>query len=87
MIHALDEKNEIKSFTWPILQYQNIFILPGIPHLFKTKLQIIIKDFIHPMNKALIHIKVYLNCDERDIVTILNSQVDKFPNIKFGSYP
>lgn len=31
---------------WPILQTENVFILPGVPQFFQTKMQTIVDHFL-----------------------------------------
>jgi molybdenum cofactor synthesis domain-containing protein len=43
---------QLKHKTWPILQCDNIFILPGVPKYFANKMQLLAKHFL--LNNALI---------------------------------
>eukprot|EP01038_Epipyxis_sp_PR26KG_P009445 gene9445-12726_t len=76
----------IRNKTWPILQCDNIFVLPGIPKFFSSKMDLIVKYFLAKY-KPLETRKIILDIEEKTIVTILNTIVNKFGNVKFGSYP
>lgn len=32
--------------SWPILQTENVFILPGVPKFFQSKMQVIVDHFL-----------------------------------------
>jgi FAD synthetase len=70
---------------WPILQCHNIFILPGVPQFFKTKIEILSKYLGSEESRCTF--KVILSIDEASIVPILNSVVQNHPYVSFGSYP
>ncbi len=73
-----------KDQVWPVVAYQNVFILPGVPALFKRKF-IDIRDRFRaePVTVA----RVYINADEGEIADDLNVVVAAFPAVKIGSYP
>ncbi len=45
--------------AWPIYQYENVFILPGIPELFREKFTVIVDHFLsgHPAASAKVKLK------------------------------
>ena len=73
-----------KDQIWPIVAYKNVFILPGVPALFKRKF-IDIRDRFRaePITVA----RVYIDADEGQIADDLNAVVAAFPSVKIGSYP
>ena len=73
-----------KDQIWPVVAVKNVFILPGVPALFKRKF-IDIRDRFRaePVTVA----RVYLNADEGDIANDLDAVVAAFPSVKIGSYP
>jgi molybdenum cofactor synthesis domain-containing protein len=73
-----------KDQVWPVVAYQNVFILPGVPALFKRKF-IDIRDRFRaePVTVA----RVYINADEGEIADDLHAVVAEFPSVKIGSYP
>eukprot|EP00611_Tribonema_gayanum_P019868 TRINITY_DN352_c3_g1_i2.p2 TRINITY_DN352_c3_g1~~TRINITY_DN352_c3_g1_i2.p2 ORF type:complete len:183 (+),score=92.88 TRINITY_DN352_c3_g1_i2:724-1272(+) len=70
---------------WPILQCENVFILPGVPQYFETKLGVIVEHFLsgHDVFVA----KLVLSADEFEIVSQLDAAVAQHPSVTFGSYP
>ncbi|CAM9873798.1 unnamed protein product [Discosporangium mesarthrocarpum] len=70
---------------WPILQCENVFILPGVPQFFQSKMGVIAEHFL---NDRLMHCKkIVLNADEFMIVSQLDEAVLAYPGVTFGSYP
>lgn len=75
-----------RTKTWPVLQCENIFVLPGIPQFFADKMQLIVKHFL-PRNKKPIVRKIVLDLEERNLVALLDILVKQHSEVKFGSYP
>jgi FAD synthetase len=73
--------------VWPILQCENVFVLPGIPKYFATKMPIIVKHFLRPLGPIRSHRRIALSIEEKDILALLDDIVQRYPTIKFGSYP
>lgn len=73
-----------KDQVWPVVAFKNVYILPGVPALFKRKF-IDIRDRFRaePVTVA----RVYLNADEGEIADDLDAVVAAFPAVKIGSYP
>jgi molybdenum cofactor synthesis domain-containing protein len=73
-----------KDQVWPVVAYRNVYILPGVPALFKRKF-IDIRDCFRfePVTVA----RVYLDADEGEIADDLDAVVAAFPSVKIGSYP
>jgi FAD synthetase len=72
--------------TWPILQCDNIFILPGVPQFFAAKMQLITKYFLLKQ-EVQERWKIILDVEERALVQELDIIVAAFPHVKIGSYP
>lgn len=72
--------------SWPVLQCENIFILPGVPQFFETKMELIVKHFL-TRNKKLTSRKIVLDLEERALVSVLDRLVAMHREVKFGSYP
>ena len=70
---------------WPILQCDNVFVLPGVPQFFEDKLADIVQHFVEP--RRLSACKVVLGVDEGSVVSALNALVEANPRVTFGSYP
>jgi FAD synthetase len=69
---------------WPVVAYRNVYILPGVPALFRRKF-IDIRDRFRaePMTVA----RVYIDADEGHIAGDLDAVVAAFPAVRIGSYP
>ncbi len=72
---------EQKSY---FVKMDNIYVLPGIPELFRKKYEL-----IHPLLKGSPKksITIYLSLWEEEILYDLSELVEKFRDIKVGSYP
>jgi len=71
---------------WPIVQAQNVFVLPGVPSFFRSKLDVILKHFV-ATDRAVFTRTLVLTTEEEQIVPELNQAVKLFPSVTFGSYP
>ena len=73
-----------KDQIWPVVAYKNVYILPGVPALFRRKF-IDIRDRFRaePMTVA----RAYLDTDEGHIAGDLDAVVAAFPSVRIGSYP
>jgi len=73
-----------KDNLWPVVSYRNVYILPGVPALFRRKF-IDIRDRFRavPMTVA----RVYIDADEGQIAAELDVVVAAFPAVRIGSYP
>ncbi len=70
--------------VWPVVAFRNVYILPGVPALFKRKFQDISARFrAAPVTLA----KVYVAADEGAIAPSLDAVVAAFGDVKLGSYP
>jgi len=73
-----------KDQVWPVVAYKNVYILPGVPTLFRRKFVDIRDRFrAEPVTVA----RLYINADEGDIAPHLDAVVAAFPAVKIGSYP
>ncbi len=68
----------------PVVVVENIYILPGVPEIFRIKFQAIRERF---RAEPFLLRKLYLNTPEERIVTQLNELVEAFPQLLLGSYP
>jgi molybdenum cofactor synthesis domain-containing protein len=73
-----------KDLVWPVVAYRNVYILPGVPTLFRRKFVDIRDRFrLEPMTIA----RVYVDADEGHIAGDLDAVVAAFPQVRIGSYP
>jgi molybdenum cofactor synthesis domain-containing protein len=73
-----------KDQVWPVVAYRNVYILPGVPSLFRRKF-IDIRDRFRaqPVTVA----RAYLDAEEGQIAGDLDAVVAAFPAVRIGSYP
>jgi molybdenum cofactor synthesis domain-containing protein len=69
---------------WPVLVIANVYILPGVPEVFRAKFAAIRERFrAAPFHTTVI----YTREDELDIASRLNQVVTMNPGVTIGSYP
>ncbi len=73
-----------KGSMLPVVTLRNIFILPGIPKLFRAKLRDLRQEL---KGEALALANVMLRADESAVASILNQVVAEHPSVQIGSYP
>jgi molybdenum cofactor synthesis domain-containing protein len=84
------QNSSIRQKSWPILQCENVFILPGIPQYYANKIDLIMKYFLPILNvKQLLKEsrKIILDIEEREFLLQLDTLVQQHPTVKIGSYP
>jgi molybdenum cofactor synthesis domain-containing protein len=72
------------TLSFPLIKFRNVFIFPGIPQLLRKKFHTIEKMFHEP---PIYLKKVYVNESESRIAPVLNVIVERYQNVKIGSYP
>jgi molybdenum cofactor synthesis domain-containing protein len=73
-----------KDQVWPVVAYRNVYILPGVPSLFRRKFVDIRDRFrSEPVTVS----RVYVDADEGQIAAVLDGVVAAHPSVKIGSYP
>jgi molybdenum cofactor synthesis domain-containing protein len=73
-----------KDTTWPVVQFRNIYILPGVPELFRRKF-VDIRDRFR--SEPVVTARLYANADEGQLAPALDRVVAAHPAVKIGSYP
>lgn len=71
---------------WPVLQCRNIFVLPGVPEFFESKIADVAGYLSCQLERGPGY-KVILSVDENTIVPVLNRVVKNHPDVAVGSYP
>jgi molybdenum cofactor synthesis domain-containing protein len=72
------------GLRWPVLALENVFILPGVPELFRSKFEAIRERFrADPFHYS----AIYTREDEFDITPHLNQVAREHPEVEIGSYP
>ncbi|MEO8844096.1 MAG: molybdopterin-binding protein [Kofleriaceae bacterium] len=73
-----------KDQVWPVVCFKNVYILPGVPALFRRKF-VDIRDRFRaaPVWAA----RVYVDAEEGELAPQLDAVVAAHPRVKLGSYP
>jgi len=73
-----------EATIWPIVVMENVWILPGVPKIFRRKFEVIREFFKGPE----IHARVVYSAEpEGAIADTLDAVVAAFPTVDIGSYP
>lgn len=70
---------------WPVIRWENVFILPGLPRALADKMRRIVD--ILPPRATVYHGEIYLSADESEFADWLDAEKDRDPSISIGSYP
>ncbi len=73
-----------KDQVWPVVCVNNVYILPGVPALFRRKF-VDIRDRFR--TEVVTIARVYVDADEGAIANDLDAVVAAHPAVKIGSYP
>jgi molybdenum cofactor synthesis domain-containing protein len=84
MIPEGSEVTFSENMRFPVVSFRNIFIFPGIPEYVRSKFPLIKEMFRATAFKLK---RLFLDCHEADIAETLNSVVEKYDDVMFGSYP
>jgi molybdenum cofactor synthesis domain-containing protein len=89
-VHRLAEAPEGTELLWregiwyPILQCESIYLLPGVPQLFKHQLEAVLERL---QGVPLRLRSLYLSLDEPAIAHVLDRIALDLPQVAIGSYP
>ncbi|HKP85349.1 MAG TPA: molybdopterin-binding protein [Blastocatellia bacterium] len=73
-----------KGLRWPVLAMGNVYVLPGVPELFRSKFEAIRERFrAEPFHVS----AIYTREDEFDIAPRLDKVAARYPEVEIGSYP
>jgi len=79
------ELAETDEVRWPTVVADNVWILPGVPQLFRMKLDTIRQHLRGP--EPFFTEVIYCSREEADIKDSLDQIVSRFPQVELGSYP
>ena len=72
------------GMRWPVLAMENVYVLPGVPELFRKKFEAIRERF----RAEPFHIStIFTSEDEFDIAPRLDEVAANNPDVEIGSYP
>jgi molybdenum cofactor synthesis domain-containing protein len=70
---------------WPTVVMRNVWIMPGVPEIFRSKLDVVRAHLVGP---APFHSKaVFTRADEGHLKPLLDRVVAEHPEVEVGSYP
>jgi molybdenum cofactor synthesis domain-containing protein len=75
---------DIPGHWYPVLTCERVFMLPGVPMLFKAQLEVVLQKL--PLGKVAITC-LYLNAGESEIAKTLDAVALAMPDVAIGSYP
>ena len=71
--------------TWPIAVMHNVWILPGVPEVFREKL-LVVRTFLR--GPSPFHSRAVFTRQEEPLIALaLDEVVKRHPDVDFGSYP
>jgi len=73
-----------EGLRWPVLATENVFVLPGVPELFRSKFDAIRERF---RGEPFYTRAIYTREDEFDIAPQLDRVAGGHPEVEIGSYP
>lgn len=71
--------------TWPVVRKENVWIMPGVPEVFRMKLAVVQESL--PKRPGFRTHSVYTNLDEGQLAPLLEEVVAAYPEVEVGSYP
>ncbi len=75
-----------KDVAWPTIRMRNVWLLPGVPEIFRLKLEVLKENFGRA-GPAFVTRAVYTQMDEGHLRPLLDAVVAQFPDVEVGSYP
>jgi len=78
-------KLTIDRTPWPVVVFKNVWILPGIPEIFRLKLAVVAE--LLESGTPFVSRAVYTKLDEARLKPLLDSVVSRHPDVDVGSYP
>jgi molybdenum cofactor synthesis domain-containing protein len=70
---------------WPTPLMRNVFVLPGVPEIFRMRLDAVRQHLSGP--RPFVSSAVFLTLDEPELTPMLNQVVAAHPEVEIGSYP
>ena len=79
------KKLYIDRSPWPLTVLENVWILPGVPEIFRLKLAIVREHL--DGGAAFVTRAVFTKLDEAQLKPLLDETVARHPDVDIGSYP
>ncbi|KAJ9580279.1 hypothetical protein L9F63_004092 [Diploptera punctata] len=88
LLIPVKKSHQSNTFSVPIVKINNVYVFPGIPQYFEHMVNNLEHLLVNPSGDKFYNRELYINKGELEIISILNSAVEKFKNsVVFGSYP
>jgi molybdenum cofactor synthesis domain-containing protein len=75
-----------KEVRWPTVLIENVFVLPGLPKVFRLKLPGL-RDLLRGSEAPFISRAVYTTCDEGELAQPMARVAELHADVSIGSYP
>jgi molybdenum cofactor synthesis domain-containing protein len=72
------------ALSHPVVKVRNVWVFPGVPHLFRLKFEVVAARFA---DQAVLTDRVYVTESEARIAERLTSVAQAHPDVDIGSYP
>lgn len=70
---------------WPVTVMNNVFVLPGVPEIFRLKLTVV--EQLVQADVPFLSRAVFTKMDEGTLKPLLDAIVEAYPDVDVGSYP
>jgi molybdenum cofactor synthesis domain-containing protein len=70
---------------WPTVVMRNVWVLPGVPEIFRMKLGVV-RTWIRGPN-PFVSRSVFTLMEEAELKPLLDQVVERYPSVEVGSYP
>jgi len=74
-----------EKMSWPVLRVENVWVLPGVPQIFRMKFELMRDRLTH--GEPFLSRAIYTRCDEGEIAALLADVEARFSGVAIGSYP
>lgn len=70
---------------WPTVVMRNVWVMPGVPELFRMKLVIVREHLVGPCR--IVSRALFTHVEETELKPLLDRAVAQHPRVEIGSYP
>ena len=75
-----------EGYAWPLVAIENVYVLPGVPEIFRRKLEIL-RAHLTKAGAPFVSRAAYTRMDEALLKPLLDEVVAGNPAVEVGSYP
>lgn len=84
MVPQGTELMQSADLLWPVYCVRNVYVLPGVPEIFRTQFDAIKARFL---SEPFFLRTVYFRVDEGELAPTVSEASREYPGVSFGSYP